>query len=38
VAIEMHNTFGSQGSIHRDAVYPGLSLDTSLVRDYYAFV
>jgi hypothetical protein len=28
----MHNTLGKMNSIQRDAVYPRLSLDASLVR------
>jgi hypothetical protein len=31
VAIEMHSPLDKQNTIHRDAIDPGLSLDTSLI-------
>jgi hypothetical protein len=31
IAITMHNRFEKQNSVHRDAIYSGLSLGTSLI-------
>jgi hypothetical protein len=38
ILMEMHNSFEKQDSIHRDVIYPGLSLDASRIWRILCFV